>query len=99
MNRKRFSLNWRYINELDQEKAAKLAEFERDLNVCQEQILEAARKRIDSVNEEANRLKMNILKEAQAKANSKIEEITEKVAQVWYYNFFLKIEIMSFFLF
>jgi len=25
---------------------------------------------------------MNILKEAQAKANSKIEEITEKVAQV-----------------
>ncbi len=58
MNRKRFSLNWRYINELDQDKAAKLAEFERDLNVCQEQILEAARKRIDSVNEEANRLKM-----------------------------------------
>jgi hypothetical protein len=53
-----FFLYWRYINQIDQDKAAKLAEFEKDLNYRQEQILEAARKRIDSVNEEANRLKM-----------------------------------------
>ncbi|CAF0877421.1 unnamed protein product [Adineta steineri] len=71
-----------FINELDQEKATKLVELEKDLNVHQEKILEAARKRIDAVHEEANRLKMNILKEAQAKTNSKIEEITEKVAQL-----------------
>ncbi|UJR09059.1 hypothetical protein I4U23_013307 [Adineta vaga] len=70
------------VNELDQEKATKLVELEKDLNLHQEQILESARKRIDAVNEEANRLKMNVLKEAQAKTNSKIEEITEKVAQL-----------------
>ena len=92
-------INSRCINELDQDKATRLVELEKDLNVRQEQILESARKRIDSVNEEANRLKMvqiyislfcstiylflqNVLKEAQAKTNSKIEEITEKVAQV-----------------
>ncbi|CAF2811107.1 unnamed protein product [Rotaria sp. Silwood2] len=71
-----------FLNELDQDKAAKLVELEKDLNFRQEQILESARKRIDSINEEANRLKMNVLKEAQAKTNSKIEEIAEKVAQL-----------------
>ncbi|CAF1284501.1 unnamed protein product [Adineta ricciae] len=70
------------INELDQDKATQLVDLEKDLNLHQEQILESARKRIDAVHEEANRLKMNILKEAQAKTNSKIEEITEKVAQL-----------------
>ncbi len=51
-------INSRFINELDQDKATRLVELEKDLNVRQEQILESARKRIDSVNEEANRLKM-----------------------------------------
>ncbi|CAF3844496.1 unnamed protein product [Rotaria sp. Silwood1] len=69
------------LNELDQDKATKLVELEKDLNFRQEQVLESARKRIDSINEEANRLKMNVLKEAQAKTNLKIEEITEKVVQ------------------
>ena len=50
--------SFRFINEVDQDKATKLAELEKDLNIRQEQILESARKRIDSVNEEANRLKM-----------------------------------------
>lgn len=48
----------RYVNQLDEEKAATLAQLEKDLNIRQEQILEAARKRIDQLNEEANRLKM-----------------------------------------
>jgi hypothetical protein len=53
-----FFINSRVINELDQDKATKLADLEKDLNIRQENILESARKRIDSVNEEANRLKM-----------------------------------------
>jgi hypothetical protein len=32
--------------------------LEKDLNIRQEQILESARKRIDALNEEANRLKI-----------------------------------------
>ncbi|CAF3203169.1 unnamed protein product [Rotaria socialis] len=71
-----------FINELDQEKATKLVDLEKDLNLRQEQILESARKRIDAINEEANRLKMNVLKEAQAKTNSKMGEIAEKVVQL-----------------
>jgi hypothetical protein len=35
-----------------------LAQLEKDLNFRQEQILDSARKRIDALNEEANRLKM-----------------------------------------
>ncbi|CAF3419451.1 unnamed protein product [Rotaria sp. Silwood1] len=71
-----------FINQLDEEKAATLVQLEKDLNLRQEQILDSARKRIDALNEEANRLKMNVFKEAQAKANSKIEEITDKVAHL-----------------
>ena len=48
----------RAINELDQSKATQLVELEKDLNLHQEEILESARKRIDAVHEEANRLKM-----------------------------------------
>ncbi|CAF0867871.1 unnamed protein product [Rotaria sordida] len=71
-----------FINQLDEEKAATLVQLEKDLYLRQEQILESARKRIDALNEEANRLKMNVFKEAQEKANLKIEEITDKVAHL-----------------
>lgn len=71
-----------YINQLDEEKAATLAKLEKELNIRQEQILESAKRRIDGLNEEANRLKMTILKEAQAQVNSKMEEITDKVAHL-----------------
>jgi len=43
-------------------------------------ILEQARKRIDDLNEEANRLKMGVLREAQAQANAKVDAITQQVA-------------------
>jgi hypothetical protein len=43
---------------MDAEKAGLLAQLERELNARQELILESARKRIDDLNEEANRLKM-----------------------------------------
>lgn len=47
-----------HVAQLDAEKAAVLAQLEKELSVRQELILESARKRIDDLNEEANRLKM-----------------------------------------
>ena len=73
-------LNIRFINQLDEDKAATLAQLEKDLNLRQEMILEDARKRIDALNEEANRLKLGVLREAQAQTNAKVEAITEQVA-------------------
>jgi hypothetical protein len=46
------------VAKIDSEKAALLAQLEKELNVRQELILETARKRIDDLNEEANRLKL-----------------------------------------
>jgi len=46
------------VAKIDSEKAALLAQLEKELNTRQELILESARKRIDDLNEEANRLKM-----------------------------------------
>jgi vacuolar-type H+-ATPase subunit H len=47
-----------HVAQLDSEKATFLAQLEKELNVRQEIILESARKRIDDLNEEANRLKL-----------------------------------------
>jgi len=69
-----------HVAKLDAEKATLLAQLEKELNVRQEHILESARKRIDDLNEEANRLKMGVLKEAQAQANVHIGHITDQVA-------------------
>jgi hypothetical protein len=69
-----------FVEELDTAKAQNLAVLEKDLNLRQELILEQARKRIDDLNEEANRLKMGVLREAQAQANAKVDAITQQVA-------------------
>lgn len=69
-----------YVEELDTAKAQNLAVLEKDLNLRQEMILDQARKRIDELNEEANRLKMGVLREAQAQANAKVDVITQQVA-------------------
>lgn len=68
-----------YVAQLDAEKAALLAQLEKELNIRQELILDNARKRIDDLNEEANRLKMSVLKEAQAQSNAQMSKITEQV--------------------
>jgi len=68
------------LENLIQLKHKNLATLEKDLNLRQEMILEEARKRIDNLNEEANRLKSGVLREAQAQANAKAEAITEQVA-------------------
>jgi len=69
-----------HVAKLDGEKAGLLAQLEKELNIRQELILESARKRIDDLNEEANRLKLGVLKEAQAQTNVKIGQITEQVS-------------------
>ncbi|CAF3838378.1 unnamed protein product [Rotaria magnacalcarata] len=69
-----------YIAKLDNEKATALVQLEKDLDVRQQVILESARKRIDDLNTEANRLKMNVLKEAQAQSCIQMTKITEQVA-------------------
>ena len=69
-----------YVEELDAAKAQNLSVLEKDLNLRQEMILEQARKRIDDLNEEANRLKMGVLREAQAQANVQVGVITDQVA-------------------
>ncbi|CAF0892629.1 unnamed protein product [Didymodactylos carnosus] len=71
-----------YVDQLDQDKAKTLAQLEKDLNTEQEHILEQARKRIDDLNDEANRMKINVLKEAQQAVNAKVETITDQVAQL-----------------
>jgi len=68
-----------HVAKLDAEKAGVLAQLEKELNVRQELILESARKRIDDLNEEANRLKLGVLKEAQAQSNAHVTKITEQV--------------------
>ena len=69
-----------YVEELDAAKAQNLSVLEKDLNLRQDMILDNARKRIDDLNEEANRLKLGVLREAQAQTNAKVEAITEQVA-------------------
>jgi len=70
----------KYVEELDTVKAQNLSTLERDLNLRQEMILEEARRRIDALNEEANRLKLGVLREAQAQTNARVEAITDQVA-------------------
>ncbi|CAF3222928.1 unnamed protein product [Rotaria socialis] len=69
-----------FVEELDIVKAQNLGVLEKDLNLRQDMILEQARKRIDCLNEEANRLKMGVLREAQTQANANVDAITQEVA-------------------
>jgi len=68
-----------HVARLDAEKAVLLAQLEKELNDRQEKILIDARKRIDDLNEEGNRLKMGVLREAQAQSSAKMTAITEQV--------------------
>jgi len=70
----------KFVEELDVGKAQNLSTLEKDLNLRQELILEEAKKRIDDLNDEANRLKLGVLREAQAQASAQVEVITDQVA-------------------
>jgi len=67
---------------LDAEKAVLLAELERSLNERQEAILLKARQEIDGVQNAANQEKLAVFKEAQARSNQQVDQITEKVAEL-----------------
>ena len=68
--------------ELDVEKAVLLAQLEKSLNERQEAILMKAREQIDAVENAANEEKFTVFKEAQARANQQVDQITEKVAEL-----------------
>jgi hypothetical protein len=70
------------VAQLDAEKAVLLAELERSLNERQEAILLKARQDIDLVQNAANQEKLAVFKEAQAKANQQVDQITGKVAEL-----------------
>jgi len=70
------------VAQLDAEKAVLLAELERSLNERQEAILLKARQEIDLVQNAANQEKLAVFKEAQARANQQVDQITEKVAEL-----------------
>jgi hypothetical protein len=70
------------VAQLDSEKAILLAELERSLNERQEGILLKARQDIDSVQNTANQEKLAVFKEAQARANQQVDQITEQVAEL-----------------
>ncbi|CAF1157483.1 unnamed protein product [Adineta steineri] len=70
----------KYVEELDVVKAQDLSVLEKDLNLRLASILEDTRKCIDALYEEANRLRMGVLREAQAEANAQVKVITDQVA-------------------
>jgi len=70
------------VAQLDAEKAVLLAELERSLNERQETILFKARQDIDLVQNAANQEKLAVFKEAQARANQQVDQITEQVAEL-----------------
>jgi len=68
------------IEQLDQIKAAKLAELEKDLHIQQGAILNSAKLQVDRLNNEANQLKINVLKEAGEQVKHDIANLTDQVA-------------------
>ncbi len=70
------------VAQLDAEKAVLLAELERSLNERQEAILLKARQDIDLVQNAANQEKLAVFKEAQARANEQVDQITGQVADL-----------------
>lgn len=69
----------RHVEELDKVKAQNLNSVQKDLHLRNAIIFEQARKSINDLHEEANRLKMSILQGTQGQVNAIVEEITEQV--------------------
>ncbi|CAF0943248.1 unnamed protein product [Didymodactylos carnosus] len=67
------------VEELHVQKAQTLATLEKELKERQERILTRARAEIDQLNQHANEAKINVMKDAQTKINTKVEDITDQV--------------------
>jgi hypothetical protein len=65
----------KYISQLDGMKAKELAQLQEELQVCREQIMQVSQFKIKTVNEQANILKSDIVREEQQQASMKIDAI------------------------
>jgi hypothetical protein len=70
------------VEQIDADKAKRIAEIEQLLNKQQANILEIARNEIDQLNQKAASLKIGVLQQAQAQAASNASEITAQAAQL-----------------
>lgn len=70
------------LAQVDAEKAVSLGELERFLNERQETVLTKAKQDIDLIQSSANDQKIAVFKEAQARANQQMDQITEQVAEL-----------------
>jgi hypothetical protein len=68
------------VEQIDTDKAKRIAEIEQLLNKQQANILEIARNEIDQLNQKAASLKIGVLQQAQAQAASDASEITAQAA-------------------
>lgn len=69
----------RYVAELDKWKSARLAKLQADLQQQQHDIMQSSQQFIMEVNQEANMLRGEVLKEEQRNASEVVAEITEKI--------------------
>jgi hypothetical protein len=70
------------VEEIDANKAKRIAEIEKELNEQQNGILLAARNEIDELNKRAAKLKIGILESAQAKAAYDANQITAEATRL-----------------
>ncbi len=70
------------VEEIDANKAKRIAEIEKELNEQQNGILLSARNEIDELNKRAAKLKIGILESAQAKAAYDANQITAEAARL-----------------
>jgi len=71
-----------YIHHLDQIKAQELSQLQNQLQLYRDQILEESQLKIMTVNEQANHIKAQILKDEQQKATEKIDSIMEQIQKI-----------------
>jgi hypothetical protein len=70
------------VEQIDADKARRIAEVEQLLNRQQADILELARNEIDQLNQKAANLKIGALEQAQARAANEASEITAQAAHL-----------------
>jgi hypothetical protein len=68
------------VEALDAAKAQTLADLERDLRAKQQEIMIAAKRQIDALNDQANAAKLHALVEAQEQAKQDITQLADQVA-------------------
>ncbi|CAF0771638.1 unnamed protein product [Rotaria sordida] len=70
------------VEEIDADRAKRIAEIEKELNKLQASILQAAKNDIDLLNKKSANLKIDILQEAQSKATTAANDITSQASHL-----------------